>query len=131
MHLLREKSAGRHPLQTSDALGCCASQLGPAAQALAVILSKQMGLSLGKTANIFRKFFHLPLTSGGVCQALLRVAQRTEAQRNEIVPQLPTSPWLVPDETGWRVGGKMAWLHTASGGGNQRHGVSRPYAAWL
>jgi transposase len=110
-----KKVQGRHPLQTSDALGCCASQLGPDAQTLAVILNKRMGLSLGKTADIFRKFFQLSVTSGGVCQALLRAARRTEPQRNEIVQQLPTSPWIVPDETGWHVGGKMAWLHTAVG----------------
>ena len=84
-----KKVQGRHRLQTSDAVGCCASQLGPDAQALAVILNKRMGLSLGKTAELFSQFFQLPVTAGGVCQALLRVAQRTEPQRNEIVQQLP------------------------------------------
>ena len=108
-----KKVRGRHPLQTSDAVGCCASQLGPAAQALAVILNKKMGLSYGKAAQLLSQCFQLPVTAGGVCQALLRVAQRTQAQRDEIVQQLSTSPWLVPDETGWRVGGGMAWLHTA------------------
>src|SRR5688572_964501 len=36
---------GRHPLQTSDALGAAASQIGPEAQALAVHLNKDLGLS--------------------------------------------------------------------------------------
>jgi hypothetical protein len=36
---------GRHPLQTSDALGAAASQLGPRAQAAVVMLNKDLGLS--------------------------------------------------------------------------------------
>jgi hypothetical protein len=39
---------GRHPLQTSDALGVAAAQLGPDAQAAVVELNKQGGLSHGK-----------------------------------------------------------------------------------
>src|SRR4051794_22576016 len=45
---------GRHPLQTSDALGAAASQLGPDAQALAVHLNKRAGLSHGKVAAFFK-----------------------------------------------------------------------------
>jgi hypothetical protein len=41
---------GRHPLQTSDAIGAAASQLGPEAVTLAVVLNKQLGLPLGKIA---------------------------------------------------------------------------------
>jgi hypothetical protein len=41
---------GRHPLQTSDALGA-AVQLGPQAVALAVILNKQCGLSFGRIGH--------------------------------------------------------------------------------
>ena len=41
---------GRHRLQTSDAFGAAAVQLGPALVASAVILNKQMGLSFGKIA---------------------------------------------------------------------------------
>src|SRR5574341_2622551 len=40
---------GRHPWQTSDALGAAAVQLGPEALTLAALLNKQMGLSLGHT----------------------------------------------------------------------------------
>ncbi len=39
---------GRHELQTSDALGAAASQLGPDLQALIVQLNKDAGLSYGK-----------------------------------------------------------------------------------
>jgi transposase len=42
---------GRHPLQTSDALGAAASQLGPDAQAAVVELNKQGGLSHGKVVR--------------------------------------------------------------------------------
>jgi transposase InsO family protein len=39
---------GRHPLQTSDALGAAAAQLGAHAVAFAVVLNKQLGLSFGR-----------------------------------------------------------------------------------
>ena len=48
------RTQGRHPLQTSDALGAAASQIGPDAQAAAAVLHTQMGLSHGKIASIFR-----------------------------------------------------------------------------
>ena len=42
---------GRHPLQTSDALGAAASQVGSDAQAAVVNLKKQAGLSHAKVAQ--------------------------------------------------------------------------------
>lgn len=111
----RRRVQGRHPLQTSDALGCCASQLGPDAQALIVHLNKHAGLSQGKISDLFHTLFDITLTRGGVCQSMLRAARRCEDQYQTIVRQVRRSPWAVPDETGWRVGGLGAWLHVAVG----------------
>jgi transposase len=102
---------GRHPLQTSNAVGCCASQLGPDAQAAIVHLNKSAGLSQGKIATVFQTIFGIPLTRGGACQAMLRAARRCEGEYNQIVQSIGLAPWIVPDETGWRIGGTSAWLH--------------------
>jgi hypothetical protein len=40
------RTQGRHPLQTSDALGAAKVQIGPEALVLGAHLNKQMGLSL-------------------------------------------------------------------------------------
>jgi transposase len=103
---------GRHPLQTSDALGCCASQLGPDAQAAIVHLNKDAGLSQGKISKLFSTLFGIPLTRGGVCQAMLRAAGRCLPHYHAIILNVAAAPWIVPDETGWRIGGGPAWLHT-------------------
>jgi transposase len=103
---------GRHPLQTSDALGCCASQLGPDAQAAIAYLNKDAGLSHGKISTLFVTLFGIKLTRGGVCQAMLRTAGKCLPHYHAIILNLAQSPWIVPDETGWRVGGRPAWLHT-------------------
>jgi transposase len=107
-----ERAQGRHPLQTSDALGCCASQLGPDAQAAMVYLNKDAGLSQGKVSTLFSTLFGIPLTRGGVCQAMLRAAGRCLPHYHAIILNVAQAPWIVPDETGWRVGGTPAWLHT-------------------
>lgn len=104
---------GRHPLQTSDALGACASQLGANAQAAIVHLNKQAGLSYGKITRVFDEIFAITLTRGGAAQALLRSARRCLPHYQEIVGSLPSYPWVVMDETGWRRGGLPAWLHVA------------------
>jgi transposase len=108
----RQYLQGRHPLQTSDALGCCASQLGPDAQAAIAYLNKDAGLSHGKISVLFSTLFGIPLTRGGVCQAMLRVAGKCLPQYHALILNLAAAPWIVPDETGWRVGGRLAWLHT-------------------
>jgi transposase len=107
-----ERVQGRHPLQTSDALGCCASQLGPDAQAAIVHLNKDAGLSQGKISTLFSTLFGIPVTRGGVCQAMLRAAGRCLPHYHAILLNVAKSPWIVPDETGWRIGGRPAWLHT-------------------
>ncbi len=106
---------GRHPLQTSDALGACASQIGPDAQALAVQLNKDAGLSHGKVSTFFKTAFDLGLSRAGACRTMLRVARRCEPAYQAIVRRVRQSPWIVPDETGWKIGGLSAWLHVAVG----------------
>lgn len=111
----RRRVQGRHPLQTSDALGACASQLGPDAQALAVQLNKGAGLSHGKVATFFKAAFDMSMSRAGACRAMLRAARRCEPAYRAIVARVRQSPSIVPDETGWRVGGHPAWLHVAVG----------------
>jgi transposase len=106
-----QRVQGRHPLQTSDALGCCASQLGPDAQAAIVHLNKDAGLSQGKISTLLATLFGIPLTRGGVCQAMLRAAGRCLPHYHAIILNVAAAPWIVPDETGWRIGGRPAWLH--------------------
>jgi transposase len=107
-----ERVQGRHHLQTSDALGCCASQLGPDAQAAIVHLNKDAGLSQGKISKLFSSLFGILLTPGGVCQSMLRAAGRCLPHYHAIILNVHQAPWIVPDETGWRIGGGLAWLHT-------------------
>jgi transposase len=102
---------GRHPLQTSDALGAAASQLGPDAQAAVVELNKNAGLSHGKVSAAFRNLFGIPLTRGGAAHVVLRAGRRCQPIYHAICRSLRRSAWVVPDETGWRVGGLLAWLH--------------------
>jgi transposase len=101
----------RHPLQTSDALGAAASQLGPNAQAAMVHLNKHSGLSHDKIADYFRTLLGIVVTRSGVCQAMQRAARRCEPIYQRILAAVPQAPWIVPDETGWRIGGKTAWMH--------------------
>jgi len=107
---------GTHPLQTSDALGAAASQLGSDALAAMAYLKKYGGLSDGKIAQLFQVLFGISITRGGVSQAVQRAGQRC---RPVYVQQIQTavrrSPWVVADETGWKVGGRSAWLHVLVG----------------
>ena len=102
---------GRHPLQTSDALGAAASQLGPDAQALATVLNKEAGLSHGKIQRVFQTAFGITFSRGASAQIMLRAARRCGHAYQQIQVVVKRSAWCVPDETGWKVGGVLQWLH--------------------
>ncbi len=53
-------------------------QLGPDAVALAVILSKQLGLSFGKIGQLLRDRFGLIVTRSGLVHAVDRTARQAQ-----------------------------------------------------
>lgn len=101
---------GRHPLQTSNALGAASSQLGPEAQAMAVLLNKELGISHGKVARFLERAYGLVLTRGGSAQVILRAGRRCLPAYRQILLVVRRSVWVVPDETGWRVAAILHWL---------------------
>jgi len=108
----RRRLQGRHPLQTSDALGAAASQLGPDAQAAVVELNKSAGLPHGKVSRVLASLFGIALTPGASAHVVLRAGRRCEPIYEHICQAVAAADWNVLDETGWRVGGHPAWLHT-------------------
>src|SRR5579863_2720089 len=104
---------GRHPLQTSNAVGVGNVQLGPEALTLAAILNKQMGLSLGHTRQVLSYGFGLEVSRGGLYRALARMAGHAQPTYDGLVETARQAPVNGMDETGWRVGGWLQWLHVA------------------
>ena len=109
----RRRVQGRHRLQTSDAVGVGSVQLGPEALTLAAILNKQMGLSLGHTRQVLCYGFGLEVSRGGLYRALARMAGRAAPTYDGLVETARQAPVNGMDETGWRVGGQLQWLHVA------------------
>lgn len=101
---------GRHPLQTSDALGAAAVHLGPQAVALVVVFHKHLGVPLEKIALVLRERFGLTVTPGGLVHVLHRAARMAAPTYAALCDQVRGSPVVSPDETGWRVGAVVHWL---------------------
>jgi transposase len=105
---------GRHPFQTSDALGAAGSMLGPRAVALATELNKELGLSPQKTARALGRF-GIQVSAGGVVGAIARQARALEPTYQALIEGVRASRAVAPDETGWRINGRKAWLWAFAG----------------
>ena len=101
---------GRDARQTSTATGAAASQVGPRALAWAAWLHTGLGVPFAKVATILRTGFGLTITAGGLVHALHRVGGRTAPTYDALVAVVRRSPVVAPDETGWKVGGRLWWL---------------------
>jgi transposase len=126
----RQHWQGRHPEQTSDALGAAGSALGPAVLTMAAEMKHRLGVS-------YREICDFRATCGG-----LHVAPATfvRAEQRLADPARPTYDLLLDalrqrhvvhaDETGWRVGrlnarlwvfsSKEATLHVIRAGAGAR-----------
>jgi transposase len=108
----KKRHQGRHAEQTSDALGAANVQIGSNMIGMAAALKHQHGMSYGAIAG-----FTSGLTNGvlGVCRSMLvraetRAAKRLEPTYQQLMLRLRTGRVTYVDETGWKVGGKPAWL---------------------
>ena len=106
----RRRLQGRHPLQTSDALGAAAVQLGPQAIAFAVLLNKRYGLPYGKIAAVLRDRCGLTVTRGGLVHAIHRAARQAQPTYDALCATVRGSPVVTIDETSWRVAAALHWL---------------------
>ena len=100
---------GRHPGQTSDALGAACAQLGAEAVAIAAQLNKELGLPVAKVVQVLA-LMGLKVTTGAVHQALGRLSRAAGPTCQALVRAVRASPAVSADETGWRVGGYRNWL---------------------
>lgn len=106
----RRRVQGRHPRQTSEALGAASVHLGAQAVAFAVILNKQLGLSFGKIATLLRQQYGLTVSRGGLVHAVHRAARQARPTYTALRAHIRGSPVVTPDETGWKVAGHLHWL---------------------
>ncbi|MFO0806739.1 MAG: hypothetical protein U0791_26840 [Gemmataceae bacterium] len=94
-----------------DALGNAANQLGGDAQAAPPNCIRDLELSHGQGRDRFDSLFGIKLTRGASsCQIGLRMAAKLEPDYKLILDDLKASTMMMPDETGWRIGGQPAWL---------------------
>jgi transposase len=101
---------GRHPEQTSDALGAAAVQLGPRLLGLAADLKHRLGVSYRKCSSLL-----LTLTGVVACSAALvrgghRLRRLAQPSYDRLVEAARHGAVQHVDETGWKIGGRSAWL---------------------
>jgi transposase len=106
----QKRVQGRHPLQTSDALGAAAVQVGPEAIALGVLMNKAQGLPHADAASILQQGFGLTMSRSGICRAIQPVARKAEATWHALRDAVRRSELAHMDETGWKVDAQWRWL---------------------
>ena len=89
-----------------------AKQYGPGVAGLAVSLVVNGYMSVDRVQKLLRSL-RIPISSGAIQDMLTKAARLVQAPVEHIrqtVTQLPVAHY---DETGWRVAGKLHWLHCA------------------
>lgn len=109
----KRRVPGRHPEQTSGALGAASVGIGPHAKGLAAWLHYGLGLSFGKSAQVLCRL-GVPVTAGALSSGAQTTGNALVPVVQEIVSHINGSPMVVMDETGWRVEGLGAWLWAAT-----------------
>jgi transposase len=101
---------GRDSRQTSQAVGAAGVQIGPRVVATAALLNKVGGLSYGKIATFLEQVTGLDVARSTLCRAVQRTGFKAQPVYKDLISVVRESPVVYPDESGWRIGGRSAWL---------------------
>ena len=91
-------------------------QYGPRIAAVIVYLYAGQFLSKQRTALALGELFGVPLSSGTVAALTARAAGRLDGFLEHVREQITASDVAGFDETGFRVEGRLAWVHCARTG---------------
>ncbi len=106
----RQRWQGRHPDQTSDAVGAAGNTLGPNVLSLAAELKHRLGVSYDKICDYLQTYCHFPVCPSALIRAEQRLADLARPTYDALLHNLQRAQVVHADETGWRVGRRNAWL---------------------
>jgi hypothetical protein len=112
----RECGCGHRTKGTAPAGAEAPVQYGPRIAAIIVYLHAGQFLSKQRTALALAELFGIPLSSGTVAALTARAAGRLDGFAEHVRGQLAASEVAGFDETGFRVEGRLAWVHCARTG---------------
>jgi hypothetical protein len=106
----RRRVQGRHPEQTSDALGSAAVQYGPRLLGLAADLKHRLGVSYRKCSSVLLTLTGVVVASAALVRSGHRLRRLAQPSYDRLVEAASKSAVQHVDETGWKIGGRSAWL---------------------
>lgn len=101
---------GRHPEQISDVLGAAAVPYGPRLLGFAADLKHRIGASYRQCSSILLTLTGLVVASAALVRSGHRLRNLARPSYNRLVEAARRSEVQHVDETGWKIGGRSAWL---------------------
>lgn len=89
-------------------------QYGPGLKSLIVYLYVGQFLSKSRTAQAITELFGVPVSEGVVGNVTTRAAGALDTFTGQVRDRIAAAGLAHFDETGFRAGGKLVWLHSAS-----------------
>ena len=121
----RQHWQGRHPEQTSDAIGAAGNTLGPVVLTMAAEMKHRLGVSYRKIFDFLQTYCQLKVCPATFIRAEQRLADLARPTYELLLEALRQSHVVHADETGWRVGRLNAWLWVFSS--KARHHLCHPH----
>lgn len=119
------RTQARHPEQTSDAVGAAAVQIGPRALGLGAELKHGLGVPYRKVGHVLDEALGLTVAPGTLVRAGQRLARKAEPTYQRLLSTVRTEPVVNGDETGWKIGGRNAWLWVFASAGVTVYTIDR------
>lgn len=106
----RQRWQGRHPEQTSDAIGATGNTLGPVVLTMAAEMKHRLGVSYRKICDFLQTYCNLKVCPAAFVRAEKRLADLARPTYELLLDALRRAEVVHADETGWRIGRANAWL---------------------
>jgi transposase len=101
---------GRHPEQTSDAIGAAGNTFGPVILTMAAELKHRLGVPYRKICDFFTTYYDLEICPATFVRAEQRLTAKALPTYQLLLDALRRAHVVHADETGWRIGRQNAWL---------------------
>lgn len=102
---------GTAPGLAPDQTGATAHRVGPSVMAAAHALHYGTGIPVRKVPAVLLELTGISITQGALTQdALRRAEEQVQRQYQQLRQSVPEAPVVHTDDTGWRVGGRPAFL---------------------